>query len=155
MPKDFVVTAVAQNDYANFLGGQADGGAGAGLCVIYDDNAGGIPATPETAKTGNELVKIPLADPAFGAAAAGIITLNAPPAAGVATGAGTATYFRVYSSADGSTIVDPTNCIYQGTAGEAADTPDMVLSKKLIAVDDEITINSLTIDVAESVNTIP
>jgi hypothetical protein len=157
MPKDFTVTNALRNNYANVLGVAPDGGTSNGILRIYDsDGSGGstlIPATPEDAAVGTVLVDIPLADPSFGGAVNGQIAINAPPGPGTAVAAGIADYYRIYDSNDG---VTPGNCHHQGTAGESADAPrDMILSNKNIAVNDEITVNTFTIDVARSVDTIP
>lgn len=160
MPKDFTVTNALRNEYAQNISagtnGFDSGTSNAILRILDSDGSGGstlIPNTPEDADVGTALVDIPLADPSFGGPTNGQITINAPPGPGTAGSAGTADYFRIYSSNDGTT---PLNCIAQGTAGAAADAPrDMILSNKVIAVNDEITVNTFTIDVSRSVDTIP
>lgn len=82
-----------------------DGGAGAGLCVIY---SGTRPTNPATGLSGNTLLaKIVFADPC-GTASSGQVVFDCDPViqdssadAGSPTNA---TWFRLYSSADGATV---------------------------------------------------
>lgn len=71
-----------------------DAGAGAGTIQI---RTGSRPASPADAATGTLLVTITLADPAFGAAAAGVATIS-DPAQQTAVATGTATWFRALDS---------------------------------------------------------
>ncbi|MGE3622488.1 MAG: hypothetical protein AB7H77_01260, partial [Bdellovibrionales bacterium] len=83
---------------ANALVGALTDGA---LLKIYD---GAQPATPETAvTTQNLLATVTLANPAFGAAANGVITAHAIPDVTIAAG-GTASWFRLLKS-DGATAI--------------------------------------------------
>ena len=68
-----------------------------------------------------------------------IITLGALTACGDATGV--AGHFRIY---DSDSVV-----ILQGTAGAAADSPDMVFDDKNIVIGGTIAISSLTVTVPE------
>lgn len=70
-----------------------NGGAGAGLLRIYD---GTRPATGGTATT--LLAELTFSDPAFGAAASGVITASAITQDASANATGTATWFRVVDS---------------------------------------------------------
>lgn len=80
-----------------------DGGSGAGT---IDIRSGTQPASAEDAATGTLLATFTLADPAFGAAATGVTTLDATPVL-TTTGlaAGTATWARGKDSS-GATVMD-------------------------------------------------
>ncbi|UCD24828.1 MAG: hypothetical protein JSW51_02615, partial [Gemmatimonadota bacterium] len=66
-----------------------------------------------------------------------------------ADAAGTAGYFRIYSS-NGGTDASKLNCHFQGTAGEAADTVDLELDDKVITSGSPIQVSSLVIDLPEN-----
>lgn len=73
---------------------RVDAGSGAGTVQI---RSGTRPASANSAATGTLLATVTLADPAYGAAAAGVATLT-DPAAVTAVADGTATWFRVLDS---------------------------------------------------------
>lgn len=75
-------------------------GAGAGLLRIYD---GSRPATGGAATT--LLAELTFSDPAFGAAAAGVLTASAITQDASANATGTATWFRVVDST-GTFVMD-------------------------------------------------
>ncbi len=75
-------------------------GTGAGLLRIYD---GTRPATGGTATT--LLAELTMSDPAFGAAAAGVLTASAITSDTSANATGTATWFRLVDS-DANFVVD-------------------------------------------------
>jgi len=80
---------------------RADAGTGAGTIQI---RSGTRPATANDAATGTLLATVTLADPAYGAAAAGVATLTDPAAVtGIADG--TATWFRMLDSTS-ATVLD-------------------------------------------------
>lgn len=78
-----------------------DGGVGAGKIEIRD---GSRPASANDAATGNVLATVTLENPAFGAGANGVATIN-DPAPVTGTAAGTATWFRA-SDGSGATVFD-------------------------------------------------
>lgn len=82
-------------------------GAGAGLLRIYD---GTRPATGGAATT--LLAELTFSDPAFGAAASGVLTASAITQDASANATGTAAWFRVVDSV--ATVVMDGNC---GTSG--------------------------------------
>lgn len=82
-------------------------GAGAGLLRIYD---GTRPATGGAATT--LLAELTFSDPAFGAAASGVLTASAITQDASANATGTASWFRVVDSV--ATVVMDGNC---GTSG--------------------------------------
>lgn len=77
-----------------------DGGAGAGLLRIYD---GARPATGGAAT--NLLAELTLSDPSAAGAAAGVLTLSAVTSDASANATGTATWFRIVTSA-GTFVMD-------------------------------------------------
>jgi hypothetical protein len=100
--------------------------------------SGALPATCGTADPSGLLVTITLPTPAFGAAAVAGATFSAPKAgtwSAAASAGGDAACFRVY---------DDTDCIMQGTAGETADTPDLVFDEKTIVNGSTVYINTFT-----------
>ena len=110
-----------------------DAGAGAATVQI---RTGSGPADPDSAADGTLLVTITLNDPAFGAAANGVATLdNTPEPEGTAVASGTAGYFRVLDS--------DSNHIYQGTVGEGSG--DISLDNTDIATSQVVRITSLTL----------
>lgn len=76
---------------------------------------------------------------AFGAASGGVITANAITSDTDADASGDAGHYREY--ANGAADNAPES---QGTAGEAADTPDMVFDNKTIVAGGTIAISSMT-----------
>lgn len=103
-----------RNAIAETIDDAIDTGAGAGLIVIY---SGTKPADCSTALSGNtQLAKLVCTDPSKSTVSGGVLTL-ASIADDTNTVQGTASFFRIYSSADGSTVSDPTNCVIQGDVG--------------------------------------
>ena len=126
----------------------ADAGSGAALLRIY---TGSAPSDVDAAASGTLLGTLVLSDPAFGAAsdqnpgaraAAASITSDTS-----ADASGAAGYYRVFTSNDGAT---PLNPVMQGTAGEAADTTNMTLDDKNIVIGGVIAVSAFTFDVNES-----
>lgn len=95
---------------ANAITTAADAGAGPAKIILYN-NDGAEPATADTAITTQDvLATFTLSDPSFGSASSGTITIDNTPALTVAASAtGTASFFRLVTSAD---VV-----ILQGTVG--------------------------------------
>ena len=85
--------AAARNNMLDEIAALADAGAGAALLRIYD---GTRPATGGTVTT--LLAELTFTDPAFGAAAAGVLTASAITDEASAPATGTATWFRVVDS---------------------------------------------------------
>jgi hypothetical protein len=97
------ISAAAASAAADAVVDLLDAGSGAGTIEI---RTGAQPATVATAETGTLLATFTLADPAFGAAARGVATLDADPdleVNGVADG--TAGWFRAKDS-NGVAIFD-------------------------------------------------
>jgi hypothetical protein len=119
-----------------------DGGAGAGLLRIYD---GTQPTDPDTAiGAQNLLAELTLSDPAFGAAAdaapGGRATASAITTDASANATGTASWFRVVTSA-GTAIIDGS----VGTSGA-----DLNLNTTSIVLGASVAVTSWTFTVPES-----
>ena len=104
-----------------------------GTLKIY---SGTIPATGDTAVSGTLLVTYTFAATAYGAAAAGVITLAGVPITGTINAAGTAGFAAVTSS-DGV----PKMYLDVGLSGSGA---DCILSTLTIPATGTVTLNSLS-----------
>ncbi|HMN11167.1 MAG TPA: hypothetical protein PKD55_02435 [Bellilinea sp.] len=100
------------------------------LLRIY---SGAQPANCAAAASGTLLAEFPLPADFFAAAANGVKSLSGTWQEDAAVAAGTAGHFRIYDNGD-------TACHMQGSAGETADAPNLVLQNKVIAVGQVITI---------------
>mgnify|MGYP001619169018 CR=1 FL=1 len=106
-----------------------------GVVRLYD---GVQPATANTAVTTQVLLAtVTFANPAFGAAVAGVATANAMTADSDADATGTATWFRALSSASAT--------VFDGSCGTA--DADCVLSSTAIVQHASVTITSVTLTV--------
>ena len=104
-----------------------------GTITIWD---GAQPANADTAPTTQvKLVTLTFANPAFGAAAAGVATAAAI-VSGVASVTSTAAWFRCYKS-------DATTVVYDGTVGTA--TSDMIIASTAIVSGATISATALTL----------
>jgi hypothetical protein len=140
MASNYKISIVAAQAMLDALVDLVDGGAGAGVCEI---RTGSPPATTLTADSGTLLGTCTFSDPAFGAASSAdpsVATANSITSDGSADNSGDAGHFRVKTSS--GTVV------MQGTAGEAADTPDMVFDEKTIVAGGVIAITSVTVTLA-------
>jgi hypothetical protein len=109
--------------------------SGAGKIEI---RSGARPASANDAATGTVLATVTLPNPAFGAAANGVATLNDPgPVAG--TAAGTATWFRALDG--GATVTD-------GSVSATGGGGDLQLATTAISV-------GLTVDITGGTVTMP
>jgi hypothetical protein len=131
---------------ANAIITEIDSGAGAGIVAIYE---GTRPASLATAPTGGDdvLAKITLNDPCA-TESNGVITFDVTPAIEDASAdvGGTATWFRVYKSADGTTI-DEANAVIDGTCTASGGGGDMILNSTTITATGPVEITSWTITV--------
>lgn len=95
-----------RNAIADAITARVDSGSGAGKLRIY---TGSRPAGPGTAASGTLLAEFTLSDPAFGAASAGVSTLDITPAVedAAADNTGTAGYAR-FTDSDGNGKIDAT-----------------------------------------------
>ena len=120
-------STTTRNALADSVGDATDAGAGAGVLVFQSAGAA-------------DLCSVPLAADAWGVAANGRITLAAPPGAGIVATAGTTTLFELR---DGSAAV-----IVLGTVSGTSGGGDIEITNQVLAINDEITISSLTYDAA-------
>jgi len=141
MASDFKISAAARNAAADGIVDLLDGGAGAGT---IDIRTGAPPTNITDASSGTLLGTCTFNDPAFGDAAAGVATANSITSDSNADASGDAGYFRCY--ADGAA---DTAATLEGTAGEAADSPDMEFDNKTIVAGGTIAISEMTLTVPE------
>lgn len=103
-----------------------------GKIRIYD---GTPPADANAALSGNNLLaELPMANPAFGAASAGVSTAGTITADASADATGTATFFRILT---GANVV-----VIQGSVGTSG--CDLNLSSTSIVITTNVSISSLT-----------
>jgi len=136
MASNFKISTAARNVACDAIVDLLDAGAGAATCAI---RSGVPPTNVADADSGTLLGTLTFSDPAFGAASTGTATASAITSDTNADASGDAGHFRVKDS-DGLTI-------FQGTAGEAADTPDMTFDEKSIVAGGTIAITSFTVTV--------
>lgn len=134
----------------NAINNLCNAGLGDAIINIY---TGSPPTDCEDAATGTLLGTCIMNATPFGAASdlapGAQITANAITPEYSAVAAGTAGYFRVYST-DGSTDATKLDCIMQGSAGEAADSTDLTLDNKTIALGGTIQVNSFSVTMPET-----
>jgi hypothetical protein len=132
----FTLTDAARSAMCDALVDLLDGGAGDGTIQI---RSGSRPASAEDAATGTLLATITLEDPAFGAASAGVATID-DPASVTAVATGTATWFRALSSTP-TTIFDGSVTVTGGGGDLTLATVDVV--------------NGMSVDVTGGTVTVP
>lgn len=110
------LSTAARNAAVTAVVGLVDAAATAGEVSVY---TGTKPGTG-VAATGTLLVTFALADPAYGAPAAGVSTLLGTPIAGTPVATGTAGWYRM-TDGDGTVVQD-------GTCGSSGSGADMILS---------------------------
>lgn len=98
------LAVATRNALANAIETAIDSDVGAGTVKIY---TGAQPTNPDTAASGTLLATFTLADPAFGAAASGVITLQGVPLSTTGAAAGTAGWFRLADNS-GDAVLDGT-----------------------------------------------
>lgn len=134
MALDTKISTAARNAACNAVVDLIDAGAAAGYIQI---RTGAPPANCAAANSGTLLGTLNMSDPAFGNAANGVATASAISNDTSADASGDAGHFRVFDSDN--------NCILQGTAGEAGDTPNMVFDEKSIVAGGVIAITAMTV----------
>lgn len=110
----------------------ADAGVGPATIKVY---SGAQPATADTAASGSLLVTFTCADPAWGAASAGVKTLAGTPLSAAAAAPGTAGWARMADS-NGVTIFD-------GSVGTSA--ADFIINSTSITAGQTVNLTSGTI----------
>lgn len=136
---NFKLSTAARNAACDAIVDLLDGGAGAGR---VDVRTGSPPTNVSDASSGTLLASPVFGDPAFGAASTGTATANAITSDTNADASGDAGYFRAY--ADGAA---DTAALFQGTAGNAGDSPDMTFDNKSIVAGGTVAISSMTVTV--------
>lgn len=140
MASAFEISSAAQQAACNAIVDLLDAGAGVATLEI---RTGAPPATPATADSGTLLATLSFSDPAFGAAnSSGVATANSITSDTDADASGDAGHFRVKDS--------DSNVIFQGTAGEAADSADMTFDEKSIVAGGTVACSSMTVTVPAS-----
>jgi hypothetical protein len=130
MAKNTQLANATVNGQADDLAARLDNG----YLRIYD---GTQPANADTAvSTQTLLAELRFNTTAAPAAVNGVLTFNALTSA-TAGNSGTASWFRALSS-NGSTVV------MDGTVGETADAPNLVLSSKAISAGATVSVSSFT-----------
>ncbi|GIH69434.1 hypothetical protein [Sphaerimonospora thailandensis] len=135
----FRISASARNAAADAVRVLPDAGTG-GKLRIY---AGTQPAGPDSGIGGATLLaEIALAKPAFGAAAAGVVTLAGTPLSATASGTGTAAWFRIVDSS-GTAVMD-------GAVGLSGSGAELILSATSLSAGITVTISSGTVTMPAS-----
>lgn len=132
------INAAARTAACDAIVDLVDGGAGAGYLEV---RTGSAPATPATADSGTLLATCTMSDPAFGAASTGVATADTITPDSSADASGDAGHFRIKDS-NGVVVI-------QGTAGEAADTPNLTFDNKSIVAGGTVAITALTVTVPQ------
>jgi hypothetical protein len=136
LASNFKIGTAARNAACDAIVDLIDAGAGAGTLTI---RTGAPPTNVSDADSGTLLATLTFSDPAFGASASGTATASAITSDTNADASGDAGHFRVKDS-NGNTI-------FQGTAGEAADTPDLTFDEKSIVSGGTVACSSFTVSV--------
>jgi hypothetical protein len=131
MPKNTQLTNATVNGQADDLATRLNNG----YLRIYD---GTQPANADTAvSTQTLLAELRFNTTAAPAAVNGVLTFNALTADSSANASGTASWFRALSSNGSTAVMD-------GTVGETADTPNLVLNSKAISAGASVSVSSFT-----------
>ena len=139
MASNFKISTAARNAACNALVDRIDAGTGVGTIAI---RTGAPPTNVGDASSGTLLGTCTFAATAFGNAATGVATAAAITSDTNADNSGDAGYFRVYQGAAADTAAD-----WQGTSGNAGDTPDLVFDNKTIVAGGTIAISAMTLTV--------
>lgn len=139
MASNFKISTAARNAACNALVDLIDGGTGAGRLEI---RVGSPPTNVGDASSGTLLGTLTFSATAFGNSSTGTATANSITSDTTADNSGDAGYFRIYAGAAGDTAA-----LFQGTAGESGDTPDMVFDDKSVVAGGTIACTSMTISV--------
>lgn len=139
MASNIKISEAMRNAGAEAMAALMDGGTGNGYVKFF---SGAPPANPAAADTGTLLGTCVGSNPFFiGPATNGVLSSDAISPETSAPGSADVGHFRGY---DGDDV-----CHFQGTAGEAADTPDIEFDEKTIVATGVINITSLSISVPE------
>ena len=133
MATAFKISTAMRNAMADAAADRHDAPDGPAFIEI---RTGAPPATPATADSGTLLATCNMSATAYGAASSGTCQENPITSDTNADASGTAGHFRVK---DDSTV------LMQGTAGEAADSPDLVFDDKDIVAGGTVAITNFAI----------
>lgn len=136
MASNFKISTNQRNAACDAMVDRIDGGTGAGTIAI---RTGTPPTNVSDASTGTLLGTLTFSATAFGAASTGTATAASITSDTNADASGDAGYFRIYQGAAADTAGEA-----QGTAGEAADSPDMTFDNKSIVAGGTVAISSMT-----------
>lgn len=136
MASNFKISTAARSAACDAIVDLIDGGASAGTLTV---RTGAPPANVADADAGTLLGTLTFSDPAFGAASSGVATAATITSDTSADNSGDAGHFRAKDS-NGNTI-------FQGTAGNAGDSPDLVFDNKTIVAGGTIACSSMTVTV--------
>jgi len=134
----FKIATDTRNKACDAIVDDVDAGAAAGYVEIRT----GAPSGPNAADSGILLATLPMSDPAFGAAVAGVATANAITNDSSADATGTAAHFRLKDS--------DANIVGEGTVTATGGGGDMELNSVSIIIAAVVSITSLTVTVPES-----
>lgn len=126
------LSTASRNAAADAVVGLIDGGSGAGTLKIY---AGSAPATPDDTPAGTLLATVTLEDPAFGAAASGVASMEVPGTV-TASGTGTAGCFLIEDSTGAN--------VFDGTVTASGGGGDLVVASTAFATGIDVSILSFT-----------
>jgi len=138
MASDFKISAAARTAACDAIVDLVDAGAGPGVVQI---RTGAPPATPATADSGTLLGTLTCSDPAFGAASGGVAAASAISSDTNADASGDIGHFR-FKDSDG-------NVVFQGTGGNAGDTPDLTFDNKAVVAGGTIAISAFSVTVPQ------
>jgi hypothetical protein len=136
MATGFKIGTAARDGACNAIVDLIDAGTPPGTLQV---RTGAPPTNVADADSGTLLATLTFSTTAFGASSTGTATAAAITSDTSADASGDAGHFRVKNAA-GTTI-------FQGTAGEAADTPDLVFDEKSIVSGGTVAISSFTVTV--------
>lgn len=144
MATGFKISTATRNALADAFADIHDGGTPPATIKI---RTGAPPTNVADASSGTLLGTLTMSATAFGAASSGAVTAAAITSDTSADNSGTAGHFRVYQGGAGDTAA-----LYQGTAGESGDTPDMTFDNKTIVAGGVIAISSMvyTVSIAQA-----
>jgi hypothetical protein len=135
MASNFKISTTARNAACDALVDRLDSGT---IAI----RTGSPPTNVGDASSGTLLGTCTFGATAFGAASSGAASANSITSDSDADASGDAGHFRCYPDGAGDTAAD-----WQGTAGEAGDTPDMEFDNKSIVAGGTIAISSFTLTV--------
>lgn len=136
---NFKISTAARNGACNGIVDLIDGGTGAGTLAV---RTGSPPTNVGDASSGTLLGTLTFSATAFGNASTGVATASAITSDTNADASGDAGYFRVFPGAAADTAAT-----FQGTAGNAGDSPDLTFDNKTVVAGGTIAVSSFTVTV--------